>query len=83
MGIIKNNDGLCFIFVSAKIGKDGKPDPCRPIIKTEWKTVRNGYVVLLEIFIYLNRIYSFNSDLDLHFKAIGGHLGSFVWGCIS
>ncbi|KAK6170712.1 hypothetical protein SNE40_019034 [Patella caerulea] len=26
----------------AKIGKDGKPDPCKPITKIDWKSVRNG-----------------------------------------
>ncbi|XP_025098428.1 syntaxin-binding protein 5-like isoform X3 [Pomacea canaliculata] len=26
----------------AKIGADGKPDPCKPIAKVAWKSVRNG-----------------------------------------
>ncbi|KAK7471573.1 hypothetical protein BaRGS_00035801 [Batillaria attramentaria] len=26
----------------AKIGADGKPDPCKPIAKVEWKSVRNS-----------------------------------------
>ncbi|KAK3089384.1 hypothetical protein FSP39_003169 [Pinctada imbricata] len=26
----------------AKINKEGKPDPCKPISKVEWKSVRNG-----------------------------------------
>ncbi|KAK3588352.1 hypothetical protein CHS0354_003282 [Potamilus streckersoni] len=26
----------------AKIGKDGKPDPCKPITRVEWKSVRNS-----------------------------------------
>ncbi|XP_052242226.1 syntaxin-binding protein 5-like isoform X2 [Dreissena polymorpha] len=26
----------------AKVGKDGKPDPCKPITKVEWKSVRNN-----------------------------------------
>ncbi|KAJ8315344.1 hypothetical protein KUTeg_007494 [Tegillarca granosa] len=26
----------------AKIGKDGKPDPCKPIAKVEWKSLRNS-----------------------------------------
>ncbi|ESO87245.1 hypothetical protein LOTGIDRAFT_154747 [Lottia gigantea] len=25
-----------------KIGKDGKPDPCKPISKVDWKSIRNG-----------------------------------------
>ncbi|KAL3882515.1 hypothetical protein ACJMK2_028851 [Sinanodonta woodiana] len=26
----------------AKIGKDGKPDPCKPITRVEWKSVKNS-----------------------------------------
>ncbi|XP_071113154.1 syntaxin-binding protein 5-like isoform X4 [Haliotis cracherodii] len=30
------------MFPHAKLGKDGKPDPCKPITKVDWKSIRNG-----------------------------------------
>jgi len=33
---------ICFA-LSAKTGKDGKPESCKPITKVEWKSVRNRY----------------------------------------
>jgi len=35
---------LCF---SAKMGREGKADPCKPIAKVEWKSVRNRFVLHL------------------------------------
>lgn len=31
----------------AKIGKDGKPEPCKPIKKVEWKSVRSGEPLII------------------------------------
>ncbi|XP_070189428.1 syntaxin-binding protein 5-like [Littorina saxatilis] len=31
----------------AKIGADGKPDPCKPINKVAWKSVRNGEDIVI------------------------------------
>ncbi|XP_033741004.1 syntaxin-binding protein 5-like isoform X3 [Pecten maximus] len=31
----------------AKIGKEGKPDPCKPITKVEWKSARNGDLLVI------------------------------------
>ncbi|XP_069133326.1 syntaxin-binding protein 5-like isoform X4 [Argopecten irradians] len=31
----------------AKIGKEGKPDPCKPITKVEWKSARSGDLLVI------------------------------------
>ncbi|XP_041353857.1 syntaxin-binding protein 5-like isoform X2 [Gigantopelta aegis] len=30
------------MYPHAKFGKDGKPDPCKPITRVDWKSIRNG-----------------------------------------
>lgn len=34
---------LLYLYIfSAQMGKDGKLNPCKPITKVEWKSVKNG-----------------------------------------
>ncbi|KAL1436506.1 hypothetical protein MTO96_049606 [Rhipicephalus appendiculatus] len=37
------------IFPHVRNSKEGKPDPCKPIYKAEWKTVRGGGLLFLEM----------------------------------
>ncbi|OWF48268.1 Syntaxin-binding protein 5 [Mizuhopecten yessoensis] len=41
------NKPLSLMMPHAKIGKEGKPDPCKPITKVEWKSARNGDLLVI------------------------------------